>query len=44
MGSGNVIRIKRFPVQIPLDTWPGLGTQPHFGAPGDLQVKIVKMK
>ena len=36
MGWGITIRIERFPVQ------PGLGTQPCYKDPSDLQVKIVK--
>ena len=31
-----------FLVQTPLGTRPGLGTQPHYEAPGDLQVEIAK--
>ena len=36
------MRIGRFPVQIPLDARPGLGTQPRFEAPSDLWVKVVE--
>ena len=32
MASDGVVR---FPVQTPLDTWLGLGTQPRYKAPGD---------
>ena len=32
-----------FPVQTPLGAWPGLGTQPHYEAPNDLQVENVKV-
>ena len=32
-------QIRKFPVQTPLDAWPGLATQPHYKAHGDLQVK-----
>ena len=28
----------------PLGTWPGIGTQPHYEAPGNLQVEYVKMQ
>ena len=28
--------------RTPLGAWPGLGTQPRYEAPGDLQVKIVE--
>ena len=34
------IRTGRFPVQIPLGARLGLGTQPHYQAPGYLRVKI----
>ena len=37
-----VIRIKRLPVQIPLDAPPGLGIQPCYEAPDDLRVKYVR--
>ena len=33
-----------FPVQTPLDAWLVLGTEPHYEAPGDLCVEIVKMQ
>ena len=36
------MRIGRFPVQTPLVARPGLGTQPRYVAPGDLQLKYVK--
>ena len=39
---GVVIRIGRHSVQTPLCARPGLGTQPHYKAPDDLQVKIVQ--
>ena len=39
-----VIRIGRFMVQTPFGAWAGLGTQLHYGARGDLQLKIVKMQ
>ena len=42
MGQGIVIRIGRFPVQIPLGAWPGLGPQPPYKTPGDLWVEIVE--
>ena len=42
LGQGVVIRIGRFPVQTPLGVWLGLGTQPIFEAPGDLQLETVK--
>ena len=44
MGEGIVIRIKMFLVQIPLDTWLGLGIQPRYEAPIDLWVKNVKVQ
>ena len=44
MGSDVLIRIKRFLVQSLLGTWPGLGTQPRYNAPGDLWVETVKMQ
>ena len=31
-----------FPVQTPLGAQPGLGTQPCYEAPGDLQAELVK--
>ena len=40
--QGISIKIRRFPVQNPLGACPGLGTQPHYEAPGDLQVEIVR--
>ena len=40
--SGLTVRTRRFPVQTPPDAWPGLGTQPHYKAPGDLQVENVE--
>ena len=40
MGSGIGSKIGKFLVQTPLGAWPGLGTQPHYEAPGDLQVKL----
>ena len=36
-----VVRIRGFPVQTPLGARPSLGTQPHYEAPGDLQVENV---
>ena len=42
VGQGVVIRIGRFPVQTPLGTQPGLGTQPRCEAPGYIRVKIDK--
>ena len=44
VGSYVVIRIGRFPVQTPLGTRPGLGTQLCGEAPGDLWIEIVKMQ
>ena len=35
-------RIGRFPVQTPLGARPGLGTQPHYEAPGDLRIELVE--
>ena len=34
----------RFPVQNPLGARPGLGTQPRYEAPGDLQVEYVQKR
>ena len=42
VNQGVVIRIGRILVQTPLGTWPGLGTEPCYEAPGDLRVKYVK--
>ena len=42
MGYDIMIRIGRFPVQTPLGTQPGLGTQPCYKAACDLLVEIVK--
>ena len=39
---GIAIRIGRYPAQTPLCTWPGLGTQPRYKAPSDLQVENEK--
>ena len=39
--QGISVRIGRFPVQTPVDAQLGLGTQPCYEAPGDLQVEIV---
>ena len=44
VGSYVVIRIGRFPVQTPLGTRPGLGTQLCGEAPSDLWIEIVKMQ
>ena len=44
MDEGVVIRIRKVPVQTPLGTPPGLGTQPRYEAPGDLQVENEKTK
>ena len=37
-----IVRIGRFPVQTLLGARLALGTQPRYGAPGDLQVENVK--
>ena len=42
--QGISIRIRRFPVQTPLGARPVLGAQPHYEAPGDLQVEIVRKR
>ena len=39
VGKGIRMRIGRLPVQTPLGAWPGLGTQSHYKAPGDLRVE-----
>ena len=44
MGEGVVIRIGMFQVQTPLGPRLGLVTQTHYEAPGDLQVKKVKLQ
>ena len=36
------MRIVRFPIQTLLGAQPGLGMQPHYDAPIDIQVEIVK--
>ena len=36
-------RIRRMLVKIPLVAWLGLATQPHYEAPGGLQVKQVSI-
>lgn len=41
VGSGIRLRIGSIPVQTPVDTQPGLGTQPHHEAPGDAQAEQV---
>ena len=40
MDQGVEIRIRRFPVQTPLGTGPGLGTQSSYKARGDLWPKV----
>ena len=35
-------RIGSFSVQTPIGTWPGLGNQPCYKGPCDLQVKTVE--
>ena len=42
VGQGIVLRTGRFPVQTPVGAWPGLGTQPHYEAPGDPWVENAK--
>ena len=42
MGYSIVVRIGRFPVQTPLGTRLGLGTQPCYKAPGDILIENVK--
>lgn len=39
VGKGIRMRIGRLPVQTPLGTRPGFGTQPSYKAPGDFQVE-----
>ena len=41
-GLRHWIRTRRFLVQTPLGTWPGLGTQLHYEAPADLRVELVE--
>ena len=41
VGEGVVVRMGRFPVQTPLGAQLGLGTQPCYEAPGDLEVENV---
>ena len=43
MSQGLVIKIKMVPVQTPVGTLLGLGTQPCNKAPDDLQVENVKL-
>ena len=33
---------RKVPVQTPLGTWLGLGTQPRYEAPGDVRIENVK--
>ena len=42
VGEGIVIRIGRFPIQTQLGARLGLGSQPHYEAPGDLRVEYVR--
>ena len=42
MGRLPSIKMGRLPAETPLDTQPGLGTQPRYEALGDLRVEIVK--
>ena len=35
-------KIERSPVQTPLESWPGLGTQSCFEAPDEIWVKTVE--
>ena len=44
VGQGIVIRIRKFLVQTPLGTWPGIEAQHRYKASGDLQGKNVKMQ
>ena len=44
VGWGIAIGIKRFPVQSPLGTQPGLIRDPTSLAPSDLWVEIVQMQ
>ena len=37
-----MIRIGKFPIQTSLGTWPGLGTQPRYEAPGVPRVEVVQ--
>ena len=40
VGWDVAIRIGKFPIQTPLDARPGLGTQPHYEAPGGIKVQL----
>ena len=42
MGQGFEVRIRGVIVQTTLSTQPGLGTQPHYVAPGYLWLENVK--
>ena len=42
LDKGIAIRIGSFLVQTPQGAWLGLGTQPCYEAPGDLQLEIVE--
>ena len=44
MGYGVRFRIEETAVQTPLGSWLGLGTQPHFEAPGDLWIVKVSIR
>ena len=44
VGSGITIRILKVPGSSPLGNQAGLGTLPRYKAPGDFQVKNVKMQ
>lgn len=41
-GYSIAMRIGRFPFQFPLGVQLGIGTQPHYKAPVDHQVKILE--
>ena len=40
MDQSVTFKMGSFPVQTPLDARPDLGSQPCYGAPGDLRIKI----
>ena len=44
VGEGSRFRIGLIPVQTPVGDWPGLGTEPHSKASGDLCLISIYMQ